>query len=231
MPFTLTCHACGQKLTLFDLDVKKRKGTVRCNHCGARISYDLDKRKIQESGFWAQTEPAFDARAKNRLMNQLKREEARKSGQAMPTSVETTRAQDFDNNPFAAKAGFAKFDLKTGQIVTEEKAAPALPQKKVEPAKRENDTQAVTFKVVDKSHQKRTIRAARQAVPSMRKERETPAEKTFTPPLKVVTRSAHRNMTLVHQAQKAMAPKQPVKISKVQGLWQRIKKFFSFGKK
>lgn len=231
MPFTLICHACGQKLTLFDLDVKKRKGTVRCNHCGARISYDLDKRKIQESGFWAQTEPAFDARAKNRLMNQLKREEARKNNQAaMPTPVETTRAQDFDNNPFAAKAGFAKFDLRTGQIVTEEKTAPTLPPKKAEPVKGESDIQAVTFKVVDKSHQKRTIRAARQAVPSMRKEREVLAEKTFTPPPKVVTRSAHRNMTLVRQAQKAMAPKQPVKISKVQGLWQRIKKFFSFGK-
>lgn len=229
MPFTLTCHACGQKLTLFDLDVKKRKGMIRCNHCGARISYDLDKRKIQESGFWAQTEPAFDARAKNRLMNQLKREEARKAGTSAP--MEAERAKDFDNNPFAAKAGFAKFDLKTGQIFTEEKAIPALPQKKTEPVKRASDTPTVTFKVVDKSHQKRTIRAARQAVPSMRKEREAPAEKTFTPPPKVVTRSAHRNMTLVRQARKAMAPKQPVRLSKIQGLWQRIKQFFSFGKK
>lgn len=229
MPFTLTCHACGQKLTLFDLDVKKRKGTVRCNRCGARISYDLDKRKIQESGFWAQTEPAFDTRAKNRLMNQLKREEARKNGQTSPTPIETTRAQDFDTNPFAAKAGFAKFDLKTGQIVTEEKTMSQMPMKKPETMKAETPT--VTFKMVDKSHQKRTIRAARQAVPSMRKERETPAEKTFTPPPKVVTRSAHRNMTLVRQAQKAMAPKQPIKISKVQGLWQRIKKFLSFGRK
>ena len=60
MAFTLICHACGQKLTLFDLDVKKRKGTVRCTRCGARISYDLDKRNIQQSGFWAAEEPAFD---------------------------------------------------------------------------------------------------------------------------------------------------------------------------
>ena len=79
MAFTLICHACGQKLTLFDLDVKKRKGTVRCTRCGARISYDLDKRNIQQSGFWAAEEPAFDSRAKNRLVNQLKREEARKA--------------------------------------------------------------------------------------------------------------------------------------------------------
>ena len=44
MPFTLTCHVCGQKLTLFDLDVKKRKGSIRCNHCGAKVNYDLDQR-------------------------------------------------------------------------------------------------------------------------------------------------------------------------------------------
>ena len=35
MAFTLICHACGQKLTLFDIDVKKRKGSVRCTRCGA----------------------------------------------------------------------------------------------------------------------------------------------------------------------------------------------------
>ena len=73
MPFTLTCHVCGQKLTLFDLDVKKRKGSIRCNHCGAKINYDLDQRKIQQSGFWAEREPAFDPRARNRLMKQIGR--------------------------------------------------------------------------------------------------------------------------------------------------------------
>lgn len=78
MPFTLTCHVCGQKLTLFDLDVKKRKGSIRCNHCGAKINYDLDQRKIQQSGFWAEREPAFDPRARNRLMKQIEREEMRR---------------------------------------------------------------------------------------------------------------------------------------------------------
>ncbi len=227
MPFTLTCHACGQKLTLFDLDVKKRKGTIRCNHCGAKISYDLDKRKIQQSGFWSEEQPAFDNRAKNRLMNQLKREEARKEEKAASpiSSNEAERAHDFDTNPFAAKAGFAKFDLKTGQIVTDEKKStvqPAISSKKQE---RE---EAITFKVVDKSHQKRTIRAARSSVPSMRKKEDITSEKTFTPPPRVVTRSAHRNMTLVRQAQKAQQPKQPVKLSKVQSWWKRIKSFFGF---
>ena len=225
MAFTLTCHVCGQKLTLFDLDVKKRKGTIRCNHCGAKISYDLDKRKIQESGFWAQTEPAFDSRAKNRLMNQLKREEARKEWKAAPVSQqETERAHDFDNNPFASKAGFAKFDLKTGQIVTEE----PKPAAQSVMAKKQEREDAITFKVVDKSHQKRTIRAARSSVPSMKKKEDITTEKTFTAPPRVVTRTAHRNMTLVRQAQKAQQPKQPVKLSKVQSLWQRIKSFFGF---
>ena len=41
MAFTLICHACGQKLTLFEIDVKKRKGSVRCTRCGARVTSEL----------------------------------------------------------------------------------------------------------------------------------------------------------------------------------------------
>ena len=116
MPFTLTCHVCGQKLTLFDLDVKKRKGSIRCNHCGAKINYDLDQRKIQQSGFWAEREPAFDPRARNRLMKQIEREEMRR-GKPEPTAAASAQRHTFEDSPFAQKAGFAKFDLKTGTIV------------------------------------------------------------------------------------------------------------------
>ena len=173
MAFTLICHACGQKLTLFDLDVKKRKGTIRCTRCGARISYDLDKRNIQQSGFWATEEPAFDPRARNRLMNQLKREEARKAaaeGKEPPVlRMETNpvRAHDFDDNPFSAKPGFAKFDLKTGQIIPDSPQKPAAP-KTPAASPRNRDKEEITFKVVDRSHQKRTIHAAHRALPSMR---------------------------------------------------------------
>ena len=133
MPFTLTCHVCGQKLTLFDLDVKKRKGSIRCNHCGAKINYDLDQRKIQQSGFWAEREPAFDPRAKNRLMQQIEREEKRR-GKAVEAESASAKAPQhtFAESPFAAKAGFAKFDLKTGEIVgagVTAKTAPAAPPK------------------------------------------------------------------------------------------------------
>ena len=222
MAFTLTCHACGQKLTLFDLDVKKRKGTVRCNHCGARIAYDLDRRKVQQSGFWATEEPAFDARAKSRLMNQLKREEAKKNGAAAEAPV--AKSHDLGENPFASKAGFAKFDLKTGQILGETSEASRTRTVEAE--------EKTAFKVVDKSHQKRSIRAVRAAVPSMR-QGEKAGEKTFTAPPKVVTRTAHRNMTLVRQSQQMQKPhtaQQPVKLSRMQSLWQKVKSFFHFGK-
>ncbi|MFQ9402089.1 MAG: hypothetical protein ACLR1D_07200 [Dialister sp.] len=74
MAFTLTCHICGQKLTLFDSGIKRRKGRIRCTRCGAPVSYDLDSRKIQKSGFWATKEPAFDQSVKSRLLSQIKRE-------------------------------------------------------------------------------------------------------------------------------------------------------------
>ena len=218
MPFTLTCHVCGQKLTLFDLDVKKRKGTIRCNHCGAKINYDLDQRKIQQSGFWAEREPAFDPRAKNRLMQQIEREEKRRGKAPQHT---------FAERPFAAKAGFAKFDLKTGEIVgagATAKTAPAAPPKS------RGGEKEISFKVVDKSHQKRTIRAVESSVASAHTS-EPKSEKTFTAPPRVVTRTAHRNMTLVRQVQKAQTVKQPVKLSRVQSFWQKVKSFFAFGKK
>ena len=161
-------------------------------------------------------------------MNQLKREEARKAkaeGKDAPDviSMDTSpsRVHDFDENPFSAKAGFAKFDLKTGQIVGDNPKEPAAP--KLRPEK-----DGITFKVVNRSHQKRTIRAAHSALPSMKNEAKT-AEKTFIPPPRIVTRTAHRNMQLVRQASAARAPKAPVKISKIQSFWQKVKNFFSFG--
>lgn len=223
MPFTLTCHVCGQKLTLFDLDVKKRKGTIRCNHCGAKINYDLDQRKIQQSGFWAEREPAFDPRAKNRLMQQIEREEKRR-GKAVEAESASAKAPQhtFAESPFAAKAGFAKFDLKTGTIVGG--AAKAIEPKAAGSGRRESPSP------MDTSQRKCTIRAVESSVASAHAS-EPKSEKTFTAPPRVVTRTAHRNMTLVRQVQKAQAVKQPVKISRVRSFWQKVKSFFAFGKK
>lgn len=106
MAFTLICHVCGHKLKLFDSSIKKRKSMIRCPHCSARISYDLDSRKIQKSGFWAAEEPAFDYRTKNKMLSQLERDKNHKN-------PSVPQEQDpFGMNPFQSRASFAEFDLK-----------------------------------------------------------------------------------------------------------------------
>ena len=115
MAFTLICYVCRHKLKLFDSSIKKRKGTIRCPYCSARISYDLDSRKIQKSGFWATEEPAFDPQTKDKMLNQLEGDKNRKSPVSENFLV-LQKQTPFGKNPFQASAGFTGFDLKSGQI-------------------------------------------------------------------------------------------------------------------
>ncbi len=134
MAFTLTCHVCGQKLKLFTVDIKKRKGKIRCIHCGAPISYDLDSRKIQRSGFWAEKETPFDHKTKNRMLSQIKKADSQ-NVLAEKDSLPSPKSPDLQINSFHQKPGFAKFDLKTG-TVAENKEVPSvktLPRKPVSP--------------------------------------------------------------------------------------------------
>lgn len=250
MAFTLICHACGQKVTLYDIDVKKRKGTVRCLRCGARIPYDLDKRRIQQSGFWAAEENPFDSRSRNRLMKQLEREQNR-SGKDIAGPAPAPRLPE--NNSFSAPAGFAKFDIKTGRIgeapasAAGKGPAPKAPASPAPGFAQASSAAAAPRKAaaavqapktaapppVSSSPARRVmiraVRPAVPAVPSVTPAKAVPPEKkTFTAPPRIVTRTAHRHMTLVRTAQRAAAPKTPVQLTGTgkQSLWQRIKNFF-----
>ena len=186
MAFTLICHACGQKLTLFDIDVKKRKGSVRCTRCGARVSY------------------------------------------------EPSHAHDFGDNPFSAKPGFAHFDMRTGMAVTSEDAASPSPaptpkSRMVSAQKKEEKEGYAAFKSGLASGRRRTIKAPERPVTVIKKE-PVQTEKKFTPPPRIVTRTAHRNMSLVRQAQHARKPAEPMHLNPVRSLWQKIRDFFSFTK-
>lgn len=108
---TLTCRICGRTLTLFGADEKKRKGMIRCTGCGARISYDLSSRRVQRSGFWAERTPAFDSRARQRLL----RQSAGPQG-----GPKTLTGPSQEANPFQARAGFAAFDPHTGKIISKD---------------------------------------------------------------------------------------------------------------
>ncbi|WP_444180574.1 hypothetical protein, partial [Dialister hominis] len=56
------------------------------------------------------------------------------------------------------------------------------------------------------------------------------SQKKFTPRPRIVTRTAHRNMSLVRQAQHARKPAEPMHLNPVRSLWQKIRDFFSFTK-
>lgn len=105
---TLTCRVCGRTLTLFGIHEKKRKGTVRCTGCGAKISYDLSSRAIQKSGFWAKKTPAFDSRIRQRLLRQAA---------GKPGTLQKRTGLSQGSNPFQAKAGFASFDRRSGKLI------------------------------------------------------------------------------------------------------------------
>lgn len=154
-------------------------------------------------------------------MKQIEREEMRRE-KPEPTAAASAQRHTFEDSPFAQKAGFAKFDLKTGTIVGG--AAKAIEPKAAGSGRKEPLPDG--YKPAEMHHQY-CGREQRGSSAWIRAER----VKTFTAPPRVVTRTAHRNMTLVRQVQKAQAVKQPVKISRVRSFWQKVKSFFAFGKK
>lgn len=124
MDFTILCPNCNTKLKLFDSQVKKKTGYIRCVRCGARIKYDLTKPQPAATGFWPDREVPFKPGAQRRFLSIAKAMQE-KPGQQFPQaapSAETGAPRvppAFDRS----EGGFAKFDLKTGQVLPEGKGS------------------------------------------------------------------------------------------------------------
>lgn len=108
MAVQLTCHFCNKKITLFSVDAKKRKGHIRCPHCGNVIAYDLSKRRPQRSGFWSPASSAFDSKKRKKLEEWLNK----KRNASSPKKTASHHKETIQAAP-----GFASFDLVTGRII------------------------------------------------------------------------------------------------------------------
>lgn len=69
MNFTVICPNCGSRLQLFDSQIKKKKGTLRCVRCGSRIPYDLTQPRPVRTGFWPETEVPFKPGAQKKFLS------------------------------------------------------------------------------------------------------------------------------------------------------------------
>ena len=114
MAYILTCPRCATKLPLFRSAIEKRKGVVRCLHCGSRISYDLNASKIQRSGFQKTIAPPFNTRTKDKLLAAL-------SGKTRTSSPQSNNQISSTENPFTQKAGFVSLADALGTLNRKEK--------------------------------------------------------------------------------------------------------------
>ncbi len=116
MNFTLTCPNCGEKLRLFDMQIKRRRGTVRCTRCGSRVAYDLSCPRPERIGFWAVEETPFKPAAKEKLLSVIRARQKKAgltaAGKSSPAKMKSLRqTTPRPDSPFQA------FDLRTGQII------------------------------------------------------------------------------------------------------------------
>jgi hypothetical protein len=114
MAYILTCPRCATKLPLFRSAIEKRKGVVRCLHCGSRISYDLNASKIQKSGFQKTIAPPFNTRTKDKLLAAL-------SGKIKAYSLRSNNQILSMENPFTQKTDFVSLTDALGTLNRKEK--------------------------------------------------------------------------------------------------------------
>lgn len=132
MDFTVLCPNCGAKLHLFDSQVKRRKGTLRCTRCGCRIPYDLSQPRPVRTGFWPETEAPFKPGAQKKFLSLAKAHQQHPDFQLKPLSEGRLAETELSGLRGSAsrvppafdrsQSSFKAFDLKTGRVLDE--AAP-----------------------------------------------------------------------------------------------------------
>ena len=146
MNFTLICPNCGTRLTLFDSQIKAKKGTVRCTRCGNRVRYDLTKPGAGQAGFWPETAVPFKPGAQNRFLSIAKAQKTDpdfKGFSAMP-APETPDAPRIPPAFSREQNSFQSFDLKTGQVIPSEKTPAKAPPPSVSETKTKTPPPAST---------------------------------------------------------------------------------------
>lgn len=140
MNYTIMCPGCGSQLKLFDSQVKQKRGFIRCTRCGQKIKYDLTKPDPVSTGFWADTEVPFKVGAQKRFLSIAKARQARmEKGEAAlaiaaaPAPLSTPSISRVPQSFDRSQNHFQKFDMKTGQIISE-KASPVQPASKTQAA-------------------------------------------------------------------------------------------------
>lgn len=132
MNFTVICPNCGSRLQLFDSQIKKKKGTLRCVRCGSRIPYDLTQPRPVRTGFWPETEVPFKPGAQKKFLSIAKARQKNPDFQLRPLAERPPEDRPAPAPSAASRVppafdrsqnAFQKFDLKTGQIIGS--AAPA----------------------------------------------------------------------------------------------------------
>lgn len=132
MDFTVLCPNCGARLHLFDSQVKRRKGTLRCTRCGCRIPYDLSQPRPVRTGFWPETEVPFKPGAQKKFLSIAKAHQNHPDFQLKPLAESRLAETELSGLRTGAsrvppafdrsQSPFKAFDMKTGKVLDE--AAP-----------------------------------------------------------------------------------------------------------
>ena len=170
MNFTLICPNCGTRLTLFDSQIKAKKGTIRCTRCGNRVRYDLTKPGAGQAGFWPETAVPFKPGAQNRFLSIAKAQKTDpdfKGFSAMP-APETPDAPRIPPAFSREQNSFQSFDLKTGQVIPSKKTPAKAPPPSVSETKTKTPPASAKISHPQKEKQNSTAPGRRKKTKRMK---------------------------------------------------------------